>query len=75
MRGADEARKLLRRHLLLTLIDAVLLGGVLLTLRLPPDGGTLGLAYGELVVAGAVAVIVLGHAVRVASFVFRREVH
>ena len=41
--------------------------------HLPPDPGSLRLAYLQLAVAALAAAIALGHAARVAAFVFRRK--
>jgi hypothetical protein len=41
----------------------------------PPHPGSLRLAYLQLFVTAAVALVVLGHAARVVAFVFRREVN
>ncbi len=40
----------------------------------PPDPGSPYLAYVQLVVAGLVALVTLGHAAHVVAFVFRRKV-
>ena len=39
----------------------------------PPNPGSLHLAYLQLVAAAAVAIVALGHAARVAAYVFRRK--
>jgi hypothetical protein len=41
--------------------------------HLPPDPGSLRLAYLQLITAAVAAVLALGHAAHVAAFVFRRK--